>query len=110
MHVSQAGEELPAGEVARRISTWAADLVRFEEDVGGSARACGQSELRGVAASCRPFEGGDWLEPGGGSCAPQRACGFWQRCEEALNGGPDRIEQSRGGSAFGGVKPLRNEQ
>jgi hypothetical protein len=34
MHVSQAGEGLPAGEVARRISRWAADVVRLEGDVG----------------------------------------------------------------------------
>jgi hypothetical protein len=48
IHVSQAGEEMLAGEVARRVGTWAAELVRLEDDV----RRLGMRELPvGAAAS-----------------------------------------------------------
>jgi hypothetical protein len=33
IHVSQAGKEMLAGEVARRMSTWAAEVVGLESDV-----------------------------------------------------------------------------
>jgi hypothetical protein len=34
MHASQAGEEMLAGEVAKRVGTWAAALVGLEDDMG----------------------------------------------------------------------------
>jgi hypothetical protein len=82
MHVSEAQGGKAGGKVARRISTWAAELVQLGNEAGRlgkgvrPVRATASAVL--VRVSCRRLEVGDWLESGGGSCASQCTWRFWR--------------------------------